>query len=302
MVSLLLAVMPVMAFAAEQAKSISPPISQPLVTEGALAVNLVSALGVSSTTDEVVAESNLGDIGIAPRNGWIADYPVTPDIVGEVQQSVLAAADVGKLSISRNDAMKRFGDTIADLDLMVRSYASGESAGDKPVTCENYPNPAMVSNTYGSEGPPIVTYYCPPPDYYDEYAWVPYPFWWTDFWFPGFFILKDFHRHVRIHHHFVLFSNHFNDIRRHHVFRIDPVDRFHGRTFSGIGVKQSRGFISTGVPHSSHTIFNAPRGGNATAGHGGGTVMRSGPSAAPSHGVSSGSGGSMHGGGGGMRR
>src|ERR1700681_4611755 len=89
MLSVLLALLPVMTLtAAEQAKSMPPPISQPLVTEADLAVNLVSALGVSSTTDEVVAESNLGDIGIAPRNGWIADYPVTPDIVAEVQQSV----------------------------------------------------------------------------------------------------------------------------------------------------------------------------------------------------------------------
>ncbi len=283
MLSLLLALLPAMTFSAEVTKSVPPPISQPLVTEGALAVDLVSALGVSSTTDEVVAESNLGDIGIAPRNGWIADYPVTPDIVAEVQQSVTVAADAGKLALGRDEALKRFGDVIAGFELTVRSYARGESAVDKPLSCENYPNPAMINTTYSSEGPPVVTYYCPPADYYGLYAWVPYPFWWSDFWFPGFFILRDFDRHVHVRHHFAHFSNHFNDIRRHRVFRIDPVDRFHGRTFAGIGVRHSGEFISTGVPRSSHMIFNSSRrGGNFPAERGGMRgFMRSGPSAIP---------------------
>jgi hypothetical protein len=288
LVSLLLALMPVMAMA-EQANSIPPPISQPLVTEGALAVQLASALGVSSTQDEVAAESSLGDVGIAPRNGWIADYPVTPDIVSEVQQSVAAVANAGKLSISRDEALKRFGDTIAGVDIMVRSYTTGEPAMDKPVTCPTYPNPGTVMTTYNAEGPPIVTYYCPPPDYYDSYDWVPYPFWWTDFWFPGFFILRDFHRHVFIHNHFVLFTNHFNDINRHHVFRIDAVDRFHGKTFAGIGVKSTHDFISTGVQGSPQRIFNRRRGDNAPAGHGNGRGFTG-------HGF-----GGMHGGGGGRR-
>ena len=301
-ISLMLALLPVSALAeAEVAKSIPPPISQPLVTEGALAVQLVSALGVSSTTDEVVAESNLGDIGIAPRNGWIAAYPATPDIIGEVQQSVAAVANAGKLSISRDEALKRFGDTIAGVDLMVRSYTSGESAMDKPVSRPTYPNPGMIITTYSNEGPPIVTYYCPPPDYYDLYDWVPYPFWWTDFWFPGFFVLRDFDRHVFIHNHFVRFSNHFNDINRHHVFRIDPVERFHGKTFAGIGVKQSRGFISTGVQHSPQIIFNAPRGVNPNRGAGV-PSMRSGTGGGMHGGGRGGGGGGMHGGGGGGGR
>jgi hypothetical protein len=70
---LLLALLPVMTVAVA-AEASPPPISQPLVTEAALAVSLAAALGVSTTTDEVVAESALGDIGIAPLNGWIAAY------------------------------------------------------------------------------------------------------------------------------------------------------------------------------------------------------------------------------------
>jgi hypothetical protein len=43
------------------------------------------------------------------------------------------------------------------------------------------------------------------------------------------------------------------------VFRINPVARFNGRTFGGIGVTNSRGFITTGVQGSQRTIFNSPR-------------------------------------------
>src|SRR5512146_1079455 len=69
----------------ERAKPAPPPIEQELVSEGTFAVRLVSALGLEPTDDDVEAESRLGDLGIAPRNGWVADYPMTPDIVIELQ-------------------------------------------------------------------------------------------------------------------------------------------------------------------------------------------------------------------------
>lgn len=300
---MLLVLLPVRASAETVPAKVNPPsIMQPLVTEGIFAVNLATALEISSTADAVAAESALGDIGIIPRNGWIADYPVTPDIVAELRQSVATAADDKQLSFTRDAALKRFDDTIADIGLMVRTYSSGESGMDKPISCENYPNPAMVASVYSSEGPPIVTYYCPPPDYYYLYSWVPYPFWWSDFWFPGFFILRDFHRHVSIRGHFVICSNHFNDVSRHRMFRIDPVDRFHGKTFAGIGVNAARGFISTGAPRSSHTIFNAPHGSTLPANRGvGSPSMKGVPSAAPAMrgggGMHGSGGGGMHGGG-----
>jgi hypothetical protein len=293
--------LPVMASAeAVPAKANPPSITQPLVTEGIFAVNLATALAISSTTDAVTAESALGDIGIIPRNGWIADYPVTPDIVAELRQSVASAVDDKQLSVTRDAALKRFDDAVADIGLMVRTYTGGESGMDKPISCDNYPNPAMVTSVYSSEGPPVVTYYCPPPDYYYLYSWVPYPFWWSDFWFPGFFILRDFHRHVSIRGHFVLCSNHFNDVSRHRIFRIDPVDRFHGKTFAGIGVNAARGFISTGAPRSSRTIFNAPHGSTLPANRGAGSPSMKGvPSAAPAMRGGGMHGGGMHGSGGG---
>ncbi|HET6460186.1 MAG TPA: hypothetical protein VFG29_05295 [Syntrophales bacterium] len=90
----------------------------------------------------------------------------------------------------------------------------------------------------------------PPPDFYYLYAWIPYPFWCSGFWVPGFFVLNDFHR--------IIVSNHFNDMRKRRVFRIDPGARFNGRTFAGIGVKNKKRFISTGSLAVKQEFFMAP--------------------------------------------
>ncbi|MGD0234199.1 MAG: hypothetical protein ABSC55_06630 [Syntrophorhabdales bacterium] len=242
----------------EQASSGPPPIAPPLVREGDLAASLGAALGVASTDDEVEAETRLGEVGIAPRNGWIADYPVTPDILGELQKSVSDAADSRKLSMSKDEALKRLDDVSVQLGVAVRPFAGNEGYRGAPLGGENYPNPDAVNDYYYDEGPPIVSYYTPPPDYYYLYAWVPYPFWCYGFWFPGFFILHDFHRVVYVHNRAVFVSNHFNDVSVHRVFRVDPVTRFNGRTFAGIGAPRGGGFVSTGVPRSGIRIFNAP--------------------------------------------
>jgi len=236
-----------------------PPIGQQLVREGTFAVKLEFALGLGTTEDEIEAESRLGEAGITPRNGWIADYPVTPDILGELQKAVSDAAEANKLSMSKDQALKRFNEVATDFTLPVIPHAGGRSYGAEPPGAENYPDPTEINTYYKDEGPPVVTYYVPPPDYYYLYAWVPYPFWCSGFWFPGFFVLHDFHRHIIVNGRVFFVSNHFNDFRRHRVFRIDPVSRFSGRTFAGIGVSRTRGFISTGVPGSARTIFHAPR-------------------------------------------
>ncbi len=235
-----------------------PPIAPPLAREGDLSVMLAAALGVGNTDDEVEAETRLGGIGVTPRNGWIADYPVTPDILGELQRSVGEAADARKLSMSRDEALKRLNDASDQLGVAVRPLAGNEGYRGESPGAENYPNPDAVNDYYYDEGPPVVTYYAPPPDYYYLYAWVPYPFWGYGFWFPGFFVLHDFHRVVNVHNRAVFVSNHFNDVSAHRVFRVDPVNRFSGRTFAGIGAPRTGGFVSTGVPRSDRRIFNAP--------------------------------------------
>jgi hypothetical protein len=253
----LLFLMPAMIHAQEeQAGQASSPLAQQLVREGDFAIKLDTALGLGSTQDEVAAESRLGEVGIAPRNGWIADYPVTPDIISELQKSVSDAAIAQRLPDERDEALHIFQDTVADFNLSIRPYAANQP---RPSGPEQYPDQTVVNNYYSDQGPPVVTYYAPPPDYYYLYSWVPCPFWWADFWFAGFFILHDFHRIVYVNHRAVFISNHFNDMREHRVFRVDAISRFNGRTFAGIGAPRGGNFISTGVPRSERTIFNGTR-------------------------------------------
>lgn len=240
-------------------KSAPPPIGQQMVREGDFALRLSAELGIGTAEDEIEAETMLGNVGIAPRNGWIADYPVTPDIIGEMHKSVRDAAASGKISMSVEEAIKRLQTVNADLSLAVAPSTSANDGKAKSPKGDNYPDQTVINNYYTTEGPPVVTYYEPPPDYYYMYSWVPYPFWGFGFWFPGFFILNDFHRIVHVHDRNVFVSNHFNDVRNHRMFRIDPVSRFRGRTFAGIGVTRTRNFISTGVRRSERTIFNSPR-------------------------------------------
>lgn len=275
-------------------KSSPPPIGQQMVREGDLAVKLVAALGIGTVEDEIEAETTLGNMGISPRNGWIADYPVTPDIIGEMYKSVRNAAASGKLSMSVEEATEKVKSVCADLSLAITPFTSANADMPKTPDSDGYPNQTIVNNYYTNEGPPVVTYYTPPPDYYYLYSWVPYPFWGFGFWFPGFFILNDFHRVVHVHGRTVFVSNHFNDIRNHRVFRVDPVSRFRGRTFAGIGVTNSRRFISTGVPRSGRMIFNTP-GMRRSSGGSFSTPSRSGSFSAPSRG----GGGGRAGGGGG---
>jgi hypothetical protein len=244
---------------AQTTQSGPPPVDPTIVREGDFAVRLLFELGLGTAEDEIAAETHLGKVGIVPRNGWIADYPVTPDVYAELQKAVSEAADSKKLSMSREAALKRLDTVNIQLGLSVKPYAGEKDNQTGVPDSANYLNPTEINDYYYTQGPPIVTYYAPPPDYYYLYAWVPFPFWYADFWFPGFFVLHDFHKTVFIHNRVGFVSNHFNDIRFHRAFRIDPLTRFRGRTFAGIGASRSRNFMSTGVPRSEERIFHGPR-------------------------------------------
>ncbi len=228
------------------------PIAQPLVREGDLAVKLVDALKLGKATSEAEAESMLGNAGIAPRNGWIADYPVTPDVIGELTQSISAAAESKSLKMGRGEALQAFQDVTAGVNLAVRSGTPGQTSQQGPRNL-TAPDTTVINNYYNDQGPPAVTYYPPPSDYVYLYAWVPYPFWGWNFWFPGFYILNDFHRVVHVHDRVEVISNHFVDHRTNRVVRIDPLRRFNGRTFAGIG-----------APHDARRFYPGMRGGNET--------------------------------------
>jgi hypothetical protein len=84
-----------------------PPVAQPLVREGSFAMNLVEALDIGAAQNEADGESLLASVGFAPRHGWIADYPVTPDVLGDLQATVAAASDPGSLMMEKEPAPKR---------------------------------------------------------------------------------------------------------------------------------------------------------------------------------------------------
>ncbi|HET6516472.1 MAG TPA: hypothetical protein VFG09_15065 [Thermodesulfovibrionales bacterium] len=247
----------------------NPPLAQPLVREGDFAVQLLASLGIGTTDDETEAESTLGEVGIAPRNGWIADYPVTPDILGELKRTVSDAAASGKMSMSQDEAIKRLQDVAAEYGLSIWVDTSGQAPGD--TSGLSYPAPDVIQDYYDTESPPVVTYYAPPPPYAYMYSWVPYPFWWWDVWFPGFYVLVDFHVRVHDHRgyrHGEFISNHFRDSRTSRIFRVDPAHRSEGGVFP---FGRAAGWTSPAARSGAQSIMERGRatttpGGAETAG------------------------------------
>jgi len=259
LISMMLALLPAMVAAqSEQVIGNLPPIGQSLVREGDFAVRLEAALSMGRSQDEIAAENQLSQAGIMPKNGWIADYPVTPDIIDELYTAVREAAASNKISMSADVALQRMHEVVAQVGLSVETQAGGTTYSAEPSRSQSAPNPTVINNYYYNEGPPTVTYYAPPPDYSSMYGWVPFPFWCAGFRFSGFFILNDFHRRVFIHNRVVVVSNHFNDFRRQRVIRIDPVARLNGTTIANTSVTQTRGFVSEGRGRES-AIVTTPR-------------------------------------------
>ncbi len=235
-----------------------PPVAQPLVPEGDFALKLATALKLGSPDNEAQAEDMLTSVGIEPRNGWIADYPVTPDIIGELENSVATAADAKKLPMAKDEALKAFQDLTTELGLAV-APGSGQYAESEPPTSSDYVSPPVINNYYYEEGPPVVTYYPPPWDYYYLYAWVPYPFWHSGFFFHGFFALRDFHSVVIVGHRRCLVSNHFFDHKTKRGFKIDPARRRTGEPFGTADSSHKRRFNSSEGRRGATSIFERSR-------------------------------------------
>ncbi len=249
-----------------------PPIGQTLVREGDFAVKLAEGLKIGQPRSEAEAENMLASVDITPKNGWIADYPITPDIIGELQNAIGTASDSGKLGMKKDEAMKKLQELTAQQGLPISAdtktqYAGTEQSPEGGAPPQDYPEyyePSTINNYYYDQGPPVVTYYPPPWDYYYLYAWVPYPFWCGGFWFPGFFCLHDFQRGFFDHGTRRFISNHFWDSRTRAFGTIDPAGRSLGNAMAS---KSTRGFSSRGASSgassilrrsSGNTTFNRP--------------------------------------------
>jgi len=170
----------------------APPVAQTLVREGDFAVRLAADLKLGKPADEAEAEHMLSTAGVAPMNGWISDYPVTPQIIGQVDNSIATAAASGKLKMSVQEASMGLHQLVAQLNLP--APAGNETAPAAEV------GSSVVNNYYYNQGPPVVTYYPPPEDYAYLYDWVPFPVVWFGFGFPGFFICHNFTTFVFVSH------------------------------------------------------------------------------------------------------
>lgn len=207
-----------LAAAVSSAAESPPPVEQQIVPEGYFAARLVEALHMGTPETEADAQALLASMGIAPADGWRADYPVTPDVVTELRAAIEKAAESGAVKMGREEAVAALEGVVeAELGVSMdgRPYDQHVQGYDS-----TYPEPAQPDD-YG-EGPPVVTYYPPPPAYADLYGWVPSPFWCNGVFFSGFFIQSNFD--VFVSHH-----RHHHDDDRGHDFDHRRHDGDHGR-------------------------------------------------------------------------
>jgi hypothetical protein len=177
-----------------------PPVSQDLVRQGDFAFSLMEALESGPAYSEVQALEMLSDIGIEPKDGWISDYPLTPDIVEELQNALIRAGDKGYLTMNILEAVNVFNNLVMEYGFPISPDDNRVQDSETPPSFGyyDYTSPTVINHFYYHSGPPVVTYYPPPPGFYNLYNWVPYSFWWGSFQFSGYFVLSDFHRSSRV--------------------------------------------------------------------------------------------------------
>ena len=161
----------------EQNKPGPPPVEQSFVREGSFAMKLVEALKMGQAKSEAEAERLLTSVGIAPRNGWIADYPLTPDIIGELRNAIGLALDSGKLAMNKDEAL------MAVQVLVDNQWRQPVALGEEQARqYAEYP-PAVYEGYEGGYEP----YYYPYPYYYGGYY---YPYLYP--YFRGGFVIRGF--------------------------------------------------------------------------------------------------------------
>jgi len=207
------------------------PLVPPLVREGDFAIKLAEVLGLGEIADEDDAGRLLVELGLSPRNGWIADYPVTPVILAELREAVIASSESGSLAMTYNEALEAFDRLALDLGLSVDENADLEFVTELPAEGSSpdevpYAGSFRTHDDYTTDGPPIMTYYPPPSHYYRYYDWVPYPFYFSRSYYSGFFILHDFHRAHKFDRHFHRNHKH-KQFGFHNRFKRKSISNYH---------------------------------------------------------------------------
>jgi hypothetical protein len=197
-----------------------PPVAQSLVREGDFAIKLAALYGLGAPANETEAEDLLSSAGVIPLNGWISDYPVTPEILGQLQEAAARAVSEGRLSMTAEKATQNLYDLASQMNLPVPA-----GPGSKAAEAPKAPEQPDIYNYYTGYGPPIITYYPPPPAYFYLYAWVPYPVWWYGYWYPGFYMCNNFSTTVVVDSRTAYVRNRYVDPVTRRVVRVEPVVR-----------------------------------------------------------------------------
>jgi hypothetical protein len=254
-----------------------PPVAQTLVREGDFAIKLAAELDLGNPSDEATAEDMLTAAGVVPANGWLSDYPMTPEIIGQLKDAVSKAATEGKLHMNADGAVKSLYSLAAQMNLPTPAGTGSEAQEGSQQTPQN---PSVVNNYYYDQGPPVITYYPPPYDYWYLYHWVPYPVFWFGYWFPGYYICHNFTTVVvsPVFFNRRIVTNHVIDPVTRRVAIVDPVTRTgngvrpmtvlrtaDGRTFSSLlEMRREMGSLVTKAPESRIKTGSAYRGGGFT--------------------------------------
>ncbi|MCW8904338.1 hypothetical protein, partial [Sedimenticola sp.] len=169
-----------------------------LVRQGDFAILLLEALSLGEVDTEEEATRRLGAIDIAPDEGWIADYPVTPEILAELALTIGDAADTGKIGLNRDKAMETLQALAAELGLYIPDEFSPRYARryllDDAYDCSG----STIRHYYDNYGPPVMSYCRPPYDYDYLYDWRPYGSWWHGHYYPGYYLLHRFHLVIHV--------------------------------------------------------------------------------------------------------
>lgn len=119
--------------------------------------------------DEVLAQSLLAARGIEPRAGWIANYPVTPLVMGELREALISSSESGRVDVTRAEALAAFDGLALELGLAVdhlagQGYAEAPPpGGGLPPESLPYGEPPVTGYYDYHAEPPILAYYPPPP-------------------------------------------------------------------------------------------------------------------------------------------
>jgi hypothetical protein len=174
----------------EEEQTIAPSV----VRQGDFALRLAQALNLPASEEGEAARA-LTALGIQPVGGWVADYPMTPQIVAELRNAVVAAATAGRLVMRLDAAMRAFTELVAEFGLPLPAEPAPGYAGGGAAPATAYGpscNGTALDYYYGNFGMPLYSYCPPPAAYYYLYSWVPYGFYWHQHVFTGFFIRKHF--------------------------------------------------------------------------------------------------------------